>query len=207
MKIYSAKDIRQIDNLYMQATGVQEQELIERAAEAFVKAFIKEEPAPDRVMVLAGPGNNGADARAIARRLREAGRQVDLWEFPKTFNRSGWQDAWQDFLVQWPKNAPVVDGLFGSGLSRPLQGDYARVVEDINALAARVYAVDIPSGLPGTEFLKEDPLFGRRLRCLFNFPNGSSSCRNTTRMSGRGRCWTSVWIPCRIRVYAYPLKQ
>ena len=152
MKIYSAKDIRQIDNLYMQATGVQEQELIERAAEAFVKAFIKEEPAPDRVMVLAGPGNNGADARAIARRLREAGRQVDLWEFPKTFNRSGWQDAWQDFLVQWPKNAPVVDGLFGSGLSRPLQGDYARVVEDINALAARVYAVDIPSGLPGTEF-------------------------------------------------------
>ena len=117
-------------------------------------------------MVLAGPGNNGADARAIARRLREAGRQVDLWEFPKTFNRSGWQDAWQDFLVQWPKNAPVVDGLFGSGLSRPLQGDYARVVEDINALAARVYAVDILLRSAGDGVLKEDPLFGRRLRCL-----------------------------------------
>lgn len=170
MKIYSAKDIRQIDNLYIQTTGVQEQELIERAAEAFVKAFIKEEPAPDRVMVLAGPGNNGADARAIARRLREAGRQVDLWEFPKTFNRSGWQDAWQDFLVQWPKNAPVVDGLFGSGLSRPLQGDYARVVEDINALAARVYAVDIPSGLPGDGVFEGGSFIRAAVTLSFQFP-------------------------------------
>lgn len=149
MNIYSAKDIRTIDSLYMQATGVPEQDLIERAAEAFVKVFLKAEPIPDRVLVLAGPGNNGADARAVARRLQEADWQVDLWKFPKAFERSGWQEIWKDFLEHWPKNAPVVDGLFGSGLTRPLQGDWAAVVESINDIKAKVYAVDIPSGLPG----------------------------------------------------------
>ena len=176
MNIYSAKDIRTIDSLYMQATGVPEQDLIERAAEAFVKAFPEAELTADRVLVLAGPGNNGADARAVARRLQETGWQVDLWEFPKTFERSGWQEIWKDFLVHWPKNAPVVDGLFGSGLTRPLQGDWASVVESINDIKAKVYAVDIPSGLPGDgaqeqqEVPEKYPVVRAAVTLSFQFP-------------------------------------
>ena len=81
MKIYRTKDIRTVDRLYMEKTGVSQTQLIERAALAFVRAFIREEKKPARALVVAGPGNNGADARSVARLLTEQGWQTDLWDF------------------------------------------------------------------------------------------------------------------------------
>lgn len=86
------------------------------------------------ILVLAGPGNNGGDARIAARLLQERFFRVVLAtrveEIP-----SG---------VRW---ALVVDGLFGIGLSRAIEGAAARLVEYANAQPCPVLALDIPSGL------------------------------------------------------------
>jgi len=87
----------------MQATGVPEQALIERAAEAFVKAFLEAEPTPDRVLVLAGPGNNGADARAVARRCKkQAGRWI-CGNFQRHLNVPGGKKSGRIFWCIGPK--------------------------------------------------------------------------------------------------------
>jgi NAD(P)H-hydrate epimerase len=51
---------------------------------------------------------------------------------------------------------PVIDGLLGSGLSRPVTGTFRQIITDINTLPNPVYAVDIPSGLPGQENIPPD---------------------------------------------------
>nr|HPJ83086.1 NAD(P)H-hydrate epimerase [Bacteroidales bacterium] len=149
MKIYRTKDIGVIDRLYMEKTGVRQQDLIDRAALAFVQAFICEEKKPGRVLVVAGPGNNGSDARSVARLLPEHGWKTDLWDFSDKDMLEGQQAEWTAYLGTLSSGIVVVDGLFGSGLTRPVTGPYAQIIEGINSLDTKVYAVDIPSGLPG----------------------------------------------------------
>ena len=149
MKIYRTKDIRTVDRLYMEKTGVSQTQLIERAALAFVRAFIREEKKPARALVVAGPGNNGADARSVARLLTEQGWQTDLWDFSDKDSLERQQADWASYLENLSTGVVVVDGLFGSGLTRPVTGFYSQIIEGINFLDTRVYAVDIPSGLPG----------------------------------------------------------
>jgi NAD(P)H-hydrate epimerase len=175
VKIYGTQDIKTIDSLYMQACGVTEQELIERAAAAFVKSFLAKEPEKGKILVLAGPGNNGSDARSIAGLLQGNGYEVVLWEFPGAFAPTQWQEDWTRCLSDLPAGSIVVDGLFGSGLSRPLEGLYTFVVESVNALKFKVYAVDIPSGLPGDGQFTESkavcpPVVRADVTLAFQFP-------------------------------------
>ncbi|HQI30669.1 MAG TPA: NAD(P)H-hydrate epimerase, partial [Bacteroidales bacterium] len=149
MKVFRTKDIGTVDLLYREITGVTEQDLIERAAHAFVQAFIREEKKPGRVLVVAGPGNNGADARSVARLLTELGWQTDLWDFSEKDQVENQLADWTGYLQNLPAGTVVIDGLFGSGLTRPVTDPYARIIEGINALDTTVYAVDIPSGLAG----------------------------------------------------------
>lgn len=104
-----------------------------RAAASVARQLLKGSRAP--VLVLAGPGNNGGDARVMARVLKQQGIAV--------------------VAVGPGENIPggnyglVVDGLFGIGLGRPLEGAWAELVARINAFAGPVLALDIPSGLDG----------------------------------------------------------
>ncbi len=86
------------------------------------------------VLVLAGPGNNGGDARIVAERLRALFFRVCLAERPSDIRQG----------TRW---GLVVDGLFGIGLTRQLEGDYARLVDYANEQSCPVLALDIPSGL------------------------------------------------------------
>jgi hydroxyethylthiazole kinase-like uncharacterized protein yjeF len=110
--------------------------LMERAGHAaaeYARQLLKGNHAP--VLILAGPGNNGGDARVMARVLRQQGIAVAL---------VGPGDA-----VPAGKYGLVVDGLFGIGLARPIQGAWAELVTRINAFPGPVLALDIPSGLDG----------------------------------------------------------
>ena len=102
-----------------------------RAAAAFARQLLGARRAP--VLVLAGPGNNGGDARVMARVLGEWGIQAVV---------VGPGDA-----VPSGKYALVVDGLFGIGLTRPIGGPYGELIARINAFPGPVLALDIPSGL------------------------------------------------------------
>ncbi len=123
--VYLTEDIRRVE----QAAG--NAPLMERAgaAAAELAATLLSDKGKD-VLVLAGPGNNGGDAKIVARLLQERFFRVTVAETPpaKTFDL-------------------IIDGLFGIGLSRPVEGKYAKLVEYVNAQACPVLALDIPSGL------------------------------------------------------------
>ena len=129
--VYLMHDLRRIEKA---AAGISPT-LMERAGAAAADLAAKLLPDTGKeVLILAGPGNNGGDAQVLARLLRERFFRVSL--------ASRLADIPQE--IRWHL---VVDGLFGIGLSRPLEGDYARLVDYVNAQTCPVLALDIPSGL------------------------------------------------------------
>ena len=109
-------------------------------------------------LVVAGPGNNGGDAFVVARLLRQQGREVKVVfagsaaKLPQDAKSA--HDAWiacgGSVLADIPDGVAfslVIDGLFGIGLTRPLEGRFAALVKLINELSCPVLALDIPSGI------------------------------------------------------------
>ena len=137
------------------AAGTPLATLMERAGSAVVDAM-RARWAPQRTVVLCGPGDNGGDGYVVARRLGEAGWPVQLVALGPPRSEaarraaSGWRGpvlACAD-VTEAPAGL-VVDALFGAGLTRAPQG----VAADLLAWAGRgdraVVAVDLPSGLEG----------------------------------------------------------
>jgi hydroxyethylthiazole kinase-like uncharacterized protein yjeF len=161
MKILAAAQIRQLDQATIAEQGLSSNELMERAATAFTR-WLRRRWSPtqaEEVLVLAGPGNNGGDGLAIARLLYQAGYAVRVAVLPA----ASYSSDSRHNRAHLPKGVPVVeigetafpippgsvviDALFGTGLSRPLDGPAAAVVGQLNQAQARVIAVDLPSGL------------------------------------------------------------
>ena len=131
-------------------------ELAGRAAAELARKLAGDSGKP--VLILAGPGNNGGDALVVARHLKQWWFKVSVVCAGNPQQYSGdaatalqaWRKAGGEFLAEIPAAqdwALVIDGLFGIGLRRDLDGAYAALVEQINALDAPVLALDIPSGL------------------------------------------------------------
>ncbi|MGF1604837.1 MAG: NAD(P)H-hydrate dehydratase [Rhodothalassiaceae bacterium] len=132
------------------------------------------------VAVLAGPGNNGGDAFVVADMLRRAGREVRLACLVDSNRLSGdaaraaavWGSALAAFQPDLLDGAAVIlDGLFGAGLSRDVDGLAATLLRAANDRAARRIAIDIPSGIDGdtgkrrgTAFQAEDTVTFERAK-------------------------------------------
>jgi hydroxyethylthiazole kinase-like uncharacterized protein yjeF len=111
-----------------------------------------------RVLVAAGPGNNGGDAFVVARHLKAWSFDVEV-VFTGDAERlsadaqaalRAWRACGGDTHANLPADPRwglVVDGLFGIGLTRDLHGEYAELIAAINRMDARVLALDVPSGL------------------------------------------------------------
>ena len=133
---------------------------MERAAQACVDA-LTERYAGKRVLVLAGNGSNGGDGIAAARLLRDCGVRADVCMPSSDARRSATCEeqirraaaagiTFRSFeKLEFDKYGVIVDALFGTGLSRPLDGVFALAVERMNASGLPVFAVDIPSGVDG----------------------------------------------------------
>ena len=138
---------------------------MERAALQLTDSIVAEWDKDMKVVVFAGPGNNGGDALAVARMLAVRGYNVSTWLFNTSGrlsddckkNRDRLKDVKQatSFVMVTEEFDPptldaqtlVVDGLFGSGLNKPLTGGFASLVKYVNASPAKVVSIDIPSGL------------------------------------------------------------
>ena len=132
--------------------------LMERAGLAVARLALALTPHAHRVQVFAGPGNNGGDGLVAARHLHQAGREVrvvivaDPDALPadaalalQHAKAAGVPMATADAA---PATAElVIDALLGLGARRAPSGALAAAIETINASAATVLAVDIPSGL------------------------------------------------------------
>ena len=144
------------------ASGIDGLALMRRAGAALVDAAYRELAGAGggAVTVCAGPGNNGGDGAVVAGALRAAGVDVALVRAGGE-SRAGGDAArafaaWDgptlpvgDGLERIARSALVVDALLGAGLSRAPAGDFAVLIDAMNASAARVLAADLPSGLDG----------------------------------------------------------
>lgn len=134
---------------------------MERAASAFTQKFLELFASVPSVAVVCGVGNNGGDGLAIARMLQGEVGHIEVYvvgnlekaseDFRVNYDRLG--ERLSPKIVVDESQIPefdtslIIDGMFGSGLSRPVEGVYAQVIERINASEAQVCAIDIPSGL------------------------------------------------------------
>jgi len=155
-KILTASQTREADTFTILHEPIPSIELMERASLAFLKAFNSYANQVQKIYVVAGPGNNGGDGFAIARLLVEQGADITVL-MTKTEKRSPDAQVNLDRLgfepLIWSEEIDlstadiIIDALFGSGLDRPLVGEYAQMVKSINESSAKVVAVDVPSGL------------------------------------------------------------
>jgi hydroxyethylthiazole kinase-like uncharacterized protein yjeF len=155
-EVLSPAEMAEADRLAI-ASGVEGFALMTRAGEAVAAAVGARFPDGD-VLVLAGPGNNGGDAYIAAAALARNGRKVrvaalgDRRGLPTDAGRAA--SAWTGATDRADRHlrvdaAIVVDGLFGAGLARPLDGEAAALVETVNAAHRPVAAIDLPSGIDG----------------------------------------------------------
>ncbi|GAB3877615.1 bifunctional ADP-dependent NAD(P)H-hydrate dehydratase/NAD(P)H-hydrate epimerase [Hymenobacter segetis] len=162
MHILSAAQTHELDQATIEEQGIPSVELMERAAGAFAEWFARHftPHAAGETLVLCGPGNNGGDGLAVARLLYQAGYAMRVALLPADKQSADWQhnrrrlpkavpvaEISAESLPHIMPGAVVIDALFGTGLTRPLAGLPATVVAHLNTAAARVVAVDIPSGL------------------------------------------------------------
>jgi hydroxyethylthiazole kinase-like uncharacterized protein yjeF len=132
--------------------------LMQKAGRA-VADCVARRPLGIKVVLIAGPGNNGGDAFVAARVLRERGYRLQMLLVGDAARLKG--DA-AEAARQWggpiePADPAaladadlIVDGLFGAGLDRPVEGLPRAMIEAMNASPAPVVAIDLPSGINGT---------------------------------------------------------
>ncbi len=162
IRILDTRQIKALDAHTISSEPVTSIDLMERACRAFANWFIEHIDNSHRVGVVCGTGNNGGDGLGIARMLVEAAYGVNVWVLRGSVPES------EDFKINYQRlkgKAPVVevatspaddlfrgcdvliDAIFGSGLSRPVEGIYAEAIRWMNRCDATRIAVDIPSGL------------------------------------------------------------
>jgi hydroxyethylthiazole kinase-like uncharacterized protein yjeF len=158
IELLSTAEMGEADRLAI-AGGVPGIDLMEQAGAAVAGFVAAHHPVTDRVVVVAGPGNNGGDGFVAARLLAARGHRVDVLLAGDAGRLKG--DAalaakeWNGTVLPAQPGAihgagVVIDALFGAGLDRPVVGSACALIESMNAQAAPVVAVDLPSGINGT---------------------------------------------------------
>lgn len=166
------EEMKRVERAIMREAGLPGLLLMEHAAGAVVEAITRQLAGrPGQVLFLCGPGNNGGDGLAAARLWRARGGRAIVWQLASKMtgdaaqNRQLLKKLWPDVpivrLSESPEKLPaigpetgcIVDALFGTGLSQPVQGVAFSLVKRVNESGVPVVAVDIPSGLNGVNGL------------------------------------------------------
>ena len=174
MKILTSTQFKELDKYTIEHEPVSSIDLMERAAKALTQEIMKRWDKTTRIIAFAGPGNNGGDALAVSRLLHHAGYAVHTYLFNITGrlsndclankkrleNLSGLSFTEISSQFSFPelnKEDVIIDGLFGTGLNKPLEGGYAGLVKRINACPATTVSIDMPSGLMGEDNSSNNP--------------------------------------------------
>ena len=175
MEIVSGAEMRAIDRATSERFGVPSLTLMENAGAAVARFVLSDYPQAERIGIVCGKGNNGGDGFVVARKLAEAGRAVRVLLLCKPAELLGDAATMFEKMTSGPvtsegnKIAPLVvteiaaldssaaseivfssdalvDAVLGTGFRPPVSPLYAAAIVRMNASAAPVVAVDIPSG-------------------------------------------------------------
>jgi len=168
MKILSVEQVRAADDYTIKHEPINGTELMERAATAAFDYITENYGGYKLFLIFCGHGNNGGDGYVIARKLLDTKKNakainVGFGKFSPdcecNFNRlkelnpdaiyDYSENSDLDFLVEnYAQNETIIiDALFGSGLSKSIGNEYAKVINWINETDAIRISIDIPSGL------------------------------------------------------------
>src|SRR5271168_133232 len=154
--LLTPQQMGEVDRLTI-AGGIPGIVLMENAGRGVADA-ISRHWAPPPLVVLCGPGNNGGDGFVAARVLAERGWPVRVALLGAVAALRGdaaeaaarWQGAVEPLTPAALDGAAlVVDGIFGAGLTRPVEGTARAVIEALDERRLPVVAIDVPSGVDG----------------------------------------------------------
>lgn len=168
----TSEQIRKIDTETLSRERISSLELMERAAAAFYHWFIERNDRKDTsILLVAGVGNNGGDALAVARMLHEAGYPVKVFvvEYSPTYSDDCLHNLRRaestgvscetivsaDDIPSLEKQDLIIDGIFGTGLNRRVIGLARDVIARMNESGKKIISIDVPSGL----FLERETTF------------------------------------------------
>lgn len=165
MKILSSKQMHEADAYTIKQEPIESIELMERASNRFFEHISQKYSNQKNYCIFCGKGNNGGDGLAIARMLVLNDKNVTVFIVNYTDSAS------DDFMTNYerllelqnldckiielaefqeitiPQEAIIIDGIFGSGLNRPITDFTAKYITFLNSLPNKRIAIDIPSGL------------------------------------------------------------
>jgi NAD(P)H-hydrate epimerase len=172
MQVVKASEMKALDEWFIKEVGVPAEMLMERAGLSVAEAIFEAYPVETygSVLVVCGPGNNGGDGMVCARHLVNLGYEVEVVLLAeketyqgealtnlKVLENLGFMPEEVGYIVEFRKVlydfSPeiIVDAIFGTGLKRPIEGNLAAIVEEINLYrenrGCKVVAVDMPSGV------------------------------------------------------------
>ncbi|MEQ8624645.1 MAG: NAD(P)H-hydrate dehydratase [Vicingaceae bacterium] len=163
LKVFSAKQLHQLDTYTITNEPIKSIDLMERAASQlfnWIKDNLMGKANKGSFSIFCGSGNNGGDGLAIARMLLEEGHHVKVYivelsnnystDFKTNLKRYKGEkftlsEKSHDFSLQ--EKEIIVDAIFGSGLNRPISGFAAAIIKQLNASSHLKIAIDMPSGL------------------------------------------------------------
>jgi NAD(P)H-hydrate epimerase len=174
VKILSIDKIRQADAFTLINEPITSAELMERAATACLNWLMLRYSVSVQVKIICGMGNNGGDGLALSRMLSIKGYTVQVFvlilgnqESPdfsvnlhRLLSNPDVKITWLapgDKLPDFDVSDLIIDAIFGSGLSRPVDGFGAEIINQINISPSRIVSIDIPSGLFADESSIHNP--------------------------------------------------
>jgi hydroxyethylthiazole kinase-like uncharacterized protein yjeF len=192
MKVLTSQQMKEIDRKTIEEIGIPGPVLMENAGLEIVRAIRARFPEiqKERILIVAGKGNNGGDGLVVARHLWNRGVR------PRVLLLASKQDVKGDAALNlgiadrigvdiveilsaedWKKHKKelsaatlIVDAIFGTGLMNPAGGLYATAIDDINKTEAYKVAVDIPSGLSSDTFQIIGPAVKADLTVILGAP-------------------------------------
>lgn len=198
--IVNSEEMKFCDSNTIGHFGIPSMVLMERAALSVVERIPAEALDNGRVLVVCGNGNNGADGLAIARLLYQRGCTMEVVQMGGQGKRSQENMLQCKILQQYgirisdeiPENRVgtagygcIIDALFGVGLSREPQGEYAAWIHAMNRLCGYKVAVDMPSGVSSDTGQAYEASFDADLTVTFAYQKIGQAL-----YPGRAKCGT-----------------
>ena len=212
MKILSTDQMRELDKKYMEIYGISQEVLMENAALSAFYLLKKKELISGSVIIFCGPGNNGGDGLALARKLFSYNTDIKVYltHSPDRYEGASMKNYkilkklgtsissfdslnLSDLRSQITEDSVIIDALLGTGLTSDLRSPLKEAVEFINSVTGTKLSLDISSGLSSDTGCSLGDAVLSHMTISFGFPKYGH-------FIGRGRVFTGDLYHCNISI-------